>query len=195
MSDRVGLLLSVVVLLTSAMQVSDFPEAPGKLIEGRFPEPPPEPWDVFVSFCEKDRHFWERMEVHLEPIRQRGVKIYSYDMIEPGDKIRKEVRSALLTAVVAILLISADYLASDLMRQEFPDLLEQAERNGRRILWLEVGICDLSEMEKLTDYKKIGTGKPPLCRLKQPRQDEIYVELLGVVKKTLIRWHRYPQEA
>jgi hypothetical protein len=194
MSDHVGLLLSAAVLLAAAVQASDVPGMPGKLIEGRFPEPPPEPWDVFVSFCEKDRQFWERLEVHLEPMRQRGVKIYSYDMIEPGDKIRKEVRSALLSAVVSILLISADYLASDLVREEFPDLLEQAERNGGRILWLKVGICDLSEMEKFTDYKKIGTGKPPLCRLKQPKQDEIYVELLGIIRKTLVQWHRYPQK-
>jgi hypothetical protein len=194
MSNRIGLLLPAVALLAAAMRASDFPGPQGKLIEGRFPEPPPEQWDVFVSFCEKDRSFWERIEVHLEPMRQRGVKIYSYDLIEPGDKIRKEVRSALLTAVVAILLISADYLASDLMRQEFPDLLDQAERNGRRILWLQVGICDLSEMEKLTDYKEIGTGKPPLCKLKQPKQDEIYVEMLGVIRKTLIGWHRYPKD-
>jgi hypothetical protein len=126
-------------------------------------------------------------------MRRAGVKIYSYDMVEPGAVIRDEARSALLTSVVAVLLISVDYLASDLMDHELPDLLEQAEQRGTRILRLQVDNCDLSGMGRLTRYEQAGAGKSPLERLRGPRQDDIYIELLEATRKRLIERNRYPK--
>jgi hypothetical protein len=194
MSNRVGLSLpTVATLLVATMQLSAQPGNHGKVIKGRFPQPPPNTWDIFVSYCEKDQPYWERIEIHLKPMRRVGVKIYSYDMIEPGTIVRKEVRSALLTSVVVVLLISADYLASDLMGHELPDLLDQAEGRGTRMLTLQVGNCDLSDMEGLTKYQRVGARKLPLNRLKEPKQDDIYIELLGAIKKRLIECNRYPK--
>jgi hypothetical protein len=194
MRASIGALLpAVVTLLAASMQLSAHPGDPSNIIRGRFPEPPPDLWDVFVSYCEKDRPYWERIETHLTPMRRAGVKIYSYDMVEPGAVIRDEARSALLTSVVAILLISVDYLASDLMDGELPDLLEQAEQRGTRMLTLQVGNCDLSGMERLTRYQRVGARASPLNRLREPKQDDIYVELLEAIRKRLIECKRYPK--
>jgi hypothetical protein len=142
MSARVGLLLpAAVTLLTASTQLSRRPGEPNNVIKGRFPERPPDAWDVFVSYCERDQPYWERIETHLTPMRRAGVKIYSYDMVEPGAVIREDARSALLTSVVAVL--------------------------GARVL--------------------------PLNRLRGPKQDDVYVELVGAIRKRLIECNRYPK--
>jgi internalin A len=195
MRARVGRLLpTVATLLATTMQLSAQQGEPSNVIKGRFPEPPHDRWDVFVSYCARDRHYWKRIEIHLTPMCREGVKIYSYDMVEPGVVIRDEARSALLTSVVAILLISVDYLASDLMDHELPDLLEQAEHRDARILTLQVGNCDLSGMERLTRYQRVGGAEAsPLNRLRQPKQDDIYIELLKVIKRRLVECNRDPK--
>jgi hypothetical protein len=187
MSDHGRSLLPVVtaLLVATTMQRSTQPEESGKVIKGRFPDPPPDTYDVFVSYCERDQPYWDQIETHLRPMcRRYGVKVYSYDMIEPGAVIRDEARSALTTSVVTVLLISKHYLASDLLERELLDLLEQTER-GTRILRLQVGTCDLSDWDMLTKYQQVGAGKPPLDRLREPRKDEIYVELLEAIRRRL----------
>lgn len=188
------MLPTVLTLLAAPMQLRADSEDPNNVIHGPFPDPPPDSWDVFVSYCQKDQPYWGRIETHLMPIRREGVKIYSYDMVEPGIVIREEARSALLSSVVAVLLISADYLASDLMGSELPDLLERAER-GTRMLTLQVGNCDLSDIDRLTKYQRVGARMPPLNRLREPKQDDIYIELLKAIKKRLRECKRYPKDA
>jgi TIR domain len=197
MSGRVGVLLpTVFTLLAATMRPTVRSGEPDNVVKGKFPKPPPDTWDVFVSFCEKDRPYWERIKTHLEPMWREGVKIYYYDMVEPGSIIREKARSALLTSVVAVLLISADYLASDLTEHELPDLLRQAEQHGgTRMLVLQVGSCDLSGMDRLTRYQRVGARERPLNRLREPKQDDIYVELLGAIKKRLIECDRYPKSS
>jgi hypothetical protein len=196
MSNRVGSLLpTVITLLAATVGPSAHPGESDNVVRGRFPKPPPDPkiWDVFVSYCEKDKTYWERIAIHLKPMRNKGVKIYDYNMIEPGAVIEDTTQSALLTSVVAVLLISADYLASDLMQSQLLDLLKQAEERGTRMLRLDVGTYDLVEWKRFTRYQRVGgTAAPLLNRLKEPKQDVIYVELLGAIRERLIECDRYP---
>lgn len=187
MSDRGGSLLPVVVTLLAAatIQRSARPGEAGKVIKGNFPDPPPDIYDVFVSYSDKDQYYWNQIETHLQPMcRRYGVKVFCFDRMRPGDVITDKARSALATSVVTILLISKYYLASDLLERELLDLLEQTER-GTRILRLQVGTCDLSDWGVLTKYHQVGAGKPPLNRLREPKQDEIYVELLEAIRERL----------
>lgn len=193
MTYRTYLLLPTVVTLLSAFQLSPPQGPPDNVVEGRFPKPPTEPWDVFVSYCAKDQRYWKRIKLHLTRLRREGTRIYSHDIVEPGSVIQEEARYALETSVVAVLLISIDYIASDLMENELPDLLEQAEQRGTRMLRLQVGNCNLSGMDRLTKYKRVGARRPPLNRLREPNQDDIYAELTEVIEKTLTVRKRLPK--
>jgi hypothetical protein len=56
--------------------------------------------------------------------------------IQPGDDWKEEIRTALDRAQAAVLLISADFFASDFIDEtELPPLLAAAEAKGVRI-WL-----------------------------------------------------------
>jgi hypothetical protein len=175
------------------------PEKTGKVIVGPFPEPPEDRWDVFISYSSADRSFAERIRTHLKPIENSGVKIFDYDMVEPGAVVRDEARNALSTSVVAVLLISADYIASDLiMNHDLPDLLERAEEKGEhggrtRILRLNARTADLSDMPRLIKYQEVGAGKRPLDLLPKPEREVIYVDLLKAIKRRLKECGRYPK--
>ena len=197
MINRVGSLLPIIVPLLAVMGPGSHSGESHNVIRSRFPQPPPDSdrSDVFISYCEKDQAYLERIEIHLKPIRDKGVQIYRYDMVEPGAVVKDEAQSALFTSVVAVLLISADYLASDLMQHELPDLLERAEVGGTRVLRLDVGTCDLSDWERLTRYQRVAGNAPPLNRLRGSRQDVIYVELLKAIKKRLIECGRYAKSS
>lgn len=193
MNDRTVLRLPVAVALLAVVQFGPTPRGPDNVIEGKFPKPPQDPWDVFVSYCPKDRRYWKRIAIHLTRLVRGGARIYSYDMVEAGTKIKEEARYALRSSVVAVLLVSIDYIASDLMENELPALLDQAEQRGTRMLRLQVGNCNLSGMDRLTQYQQVGAREPPLNRLREPNQDDIYSELTDLIEKVLRQHQRYPK--
>src|SRR6478752_1167661 len=91
---------------------------------------------VFISYNHNDRSWLKRLRIHLRPIeRELDVTVWADTRLEGGDHWRDEIEAALHSAAVAILLISADFLASDFIAEnELPTLLERARHNGTDII-------------------------------------------------------------
>jgi len=79
---------------------------------------------VFISYSHHDVKWLERLRVHLKPlIRKQVVDLWDDTRISPGMDWRREIDTALSAASVAVLLISADFLASDfIVDNELPVL-------------------------------------------------------------------------
>jgi HEAT repeat protein len=133
---------------------------------------------VFVSYSRQDSEWLKRLRVHLKPIERQGlIDLWDDGRIRPGEPWKEAIARALDEATVAVLLVSADFLASEFVDQnELPPLLERAERAGVTILPLIVGDC-LLEAHELGRYQSVNSLSRPLKRLSDGEQDEVYVAL------------------
>ena len=122
-------------------------------------EEKPERTDVFISYSHADKEWLSRLQVHLKPLeRDHKIAIWADTKLRGGDKWRIEIDKALAKAKVAILLISADFMASDFIAgNELPPLLKAAENDGVLILPIIIGhsggftISSLSQFQALND--------------------------------------------
>ena len=101
---------------------------------------------IFVSYCHQDKEYIDRLLVHLKPLEQDGrVDLWVDTGIHAGDLWKKEIEKALEQSSIAILLVSADFLASDFIRNnELPPILKSAESKGTRILPVVLKPCRFS---------------------------------------------------
>jgi len=115
--------------------------------------------EVFISYSRRDAYWLERLQVHLKPLeREHLIEYWDDTRILAGDRWREEIRAALARAQAAILLISADFLASDfIFDEELLPLLESAQKEGLTVLPLIVApsrfsrTVELSELQAFND--------------------------------------------
>jgi hypothetical protein len=69
---------------------------------------------IFVAYSQGDSAWLERLKTHLRPLVRGGtLELWEDTQLKPGTRWREEIEQALGRASVAVLLISADFLASD----------------------------------------------------------------------------------
>ena len=87
--------------------------------------------NVFVSYSHDDNPQWlKRVQVHLKPLARDGkLDLWDDTGIKPGQLWHEQIKVALAHADVAVLLISADFYASDFIAKiELPPLLDATDR-------------------------------------------------------------------
>jgi len=141
--------------------------------------------NVFVSYCHADATWLERLKVHLRPLTRQGAfSLWDDTRISPGQAWQEEVAAALARARVAVLLVSADFLASDfVVNNELPPLLHRAASGGVLILPVVIGPCLFSEHEELARYQCVNPPKKPLSLMANPDAETVLVSLARSVDK------------
>ncbi len=133
---------------------------------------------VFISYSHKDKKWLDRVKVHLDPLeRNHGVTIWQDSKLRGGDRWRAEIDRALATTRVAVLLISADFLASDFIaHHELPPLLKAAQRAGATILPLIISDSAFLDSE-LAAFQAINPTDQPLNTLNEGQIEQVLVQL------------------
>src|SRR5579871_4005742 len=116
---------------------------------------------AFISYSHRDKEYLERLRVHLRYFERAGaLNIWDDTRIIVGSKWREEIKRAIGSARVAILLISADFLASDFIAEnELPPLLAAAQEEGAVIIPTILKHCAFEDSE-LSQFQAVEQAQP-----------------------------------
>ncbi len=111
---------------------------------------------VFFSYSHADKQWLEKIKTALKPLlRSDQLSEWDDQQIEAGDKWREEIKNALASAKVGVLLVSQSFLASEFISSdELPDLLEAAEKNELVLIPVAIEPCTY-EYSDLKDYQTL----------------------------------------
>ncbi len=107
--------------------------------------------------------------------------------LNQGQQWKREIEKAIQSAKVVILLVSADFLASDFIaNNELPPLLAAAETEGATILSVIIKPSSYMQTESISQYQAINQPNKPLANMSVADRDKVFSELtnriVGVLK-------------
>jgi hypothetical protein len=142
---------------------------------------------VFISYSHKDSKWLERAKVHLATlVRNRRIDVWDDTVIRVGDRWRSDIEQAISTCRAALLLLSADFLASEFIHNDelLPILRRARDRTSLVIFGLVVSAIDF-ENSGLADIQMINSPKRPLNKLKRGEREELLAQVAETVRRTL----------
>jgi internalin A len=140
---------------------------------------------VFISYSHKDKKWLTRLRDHLTPFVRNGLEVWDDTRIKPGSKWKAEIASALARAKVAVLLVSPHFLASEFIaRQELPPLLDAANKDGLKILWIAVSASAYQETE-IAGYQAAHDPSIALDRRSEPSYNKELVAICRTIKESI----------
>lgn len=131
---------------------------------------------VFISYSHEDRSYLDRLKVHLKGAeRIAEIDIWDDNKIKSGDLWRKEIEDALQSASSAILLVSADFIASDFIaNNELPPLLQKAKEKGARIIPVIVKPCLFTSHPELSVFQAINDPSRTLIEVSEGEREGVF---------------------
>jgi len=91
---------------------------------------------------------------------------------------REEIKNAIESAKVAVLLVSADFLASDFIAtDELPSLLNAAQEDGATILPVIVSPSRFRHTQSLSQFQTVNNPSKPLTSMDKHKREEVFVQV------------------
>lgn len=165
----------------------------GRLLEGAVKvEPKPESLfnnHVFISYSHADSRWLDQLLRHLRPlVREELIKVFSDRSIRIGADWRAEIRAALDASSITILLISADFLASDfIIDEELPRLLAGAASRGTIIMSVIVGPSLFEMVPSLSQFQTANPPSRPLSAMRPSEWNKVLVDLAREIHRVVSR--------
>lgn len=145
---------------------------------------------VFISYSHRDSEWLELFRKFLGVLENAGIiKFWDDSSIKPGEPWEDAIRRALDTACAAVLLVSQDFLVSKFITTyELPRILSDAQRQGKKVFWLQVSPStvfnshkEITVFQSLTENPKIS-----LAELKPIRRQKLLVEISEKLQEALL---------
>ena len=145
------------------------------------------PLKIFISYSHKDEKFKDELVTMLAGLQRRGiVDAWQDRRIEAGDEWNKSIQDAMNDCDLALLLVSADYLASRFIQEEEqPKLLQRRQEMQLRVIPIIVRPCTWQSEPVLKDLQALPKdGKAVITFSKENGdRDQVWTDIATVIEK------------
>jgi hypothetical protein len=142
------------------------------------------PIEIFISYSHKDEALREQLGTHLSLLRREGVIDEWHDRrIDAGQEWAGEIDAHLNSAAVILLLVSADFLASDYCYNlEMKRALERHDARDARVIPVILRPVDWrgALFGKLQALPKDGKAVTSW-----PNQDEAFTDIAAAIRRVV----------
>lgn len=144
---------------------------------------------IFISYSTDDKKWLDQILPHLRPlVRNESIHVFSNKNIQIGQDWRGEIRDALESASIAILLVSPNFLASDfIMSQELPPLLAAAEERGVVIMPVIVDHFLYEMVPSLARFQAVNPPDRPLSAMRPSERSRVLAGLTRRISEVIGR--------
>lgn len=127
---------------------------------------------LFVCYAHSDASFLREIETHLKPLTgEEGLALWSDKQIEAGADWEQRINTALTGADAAIVLVSAEALASNyIMTKELP-VIEARHKEGLAVYVINVSASLAADHPFLGRLQWVNKPEEPLSELTKPLRD------------------------
>jgi hypothetical protein len=145
------------------------------------------PVRVFYSYSHADGRMLERLQKHLAMLRRHGLISEWHDRdIEAGAEWRDEIARELDRADLILLLISADFLASDFCyEQEMVQAVARAERGETTVIGVMLRPVDGWELSPFARFQVVPRNARPITQWASA--DEAYSDVAASIRSAIER--------
>ncbi len=142
---------------------------------------------IFIGYTDEDEVWLDRLMLMLKPfLAKTGLNIWSNKSIEAGETIESEIQTALESAKVAVLLVSAEFLADDsTWKRELPYCIEAAHKDELELLWIPVRASAYQDTE-LVEFRAVHNPERPLNSLSESDKDQALLDIAERIKTALL---------
>jgi O-acetyl-ADP-ribose deacetylase (regulator of RNase III) len=139
---------------------------------------------VFISYSHKDARWLKHLQTMLKPY-VGSFAIWNDTHIAAGSNWRQEIQDALVSAKLAVLLVSPDFLESPFITEhELPLILEAAKKKGLRILWVYLRPCAYA-VTPIGTYQAAHNITHPLSRLNVPKREDMLLTICQTINAAM----------
>lgn len=141
---------------------------------------------MYTFLKKRKKQIINKLKSYLRPLEIANILNY-WDILKLKQvrSGKKEIKTALDEAKIAILLVSVDFLASDFIDEnELPPLLKAAEQDQAIILSVIIRPCSF-QRTPLNEYQTVNPLNQPLSGMSKHAQEMLFVKLADTIEKKL----------
>ena len=148
------------------------------------PTPRTDGYELFYSFSTKDESLRIQLETHLAMLkREKLIREWHFQKIPPGTAFRDEIDKHLTTARIILLLVSADFLASDYCYTiEMKRAIERHKKGSAVVIPIILRECDWDKAP-FADLEALPKNAKPVTSWRD--KDKAFTDIAKGIRRTI----------
>lgn len=141
--------------------------------------------NIFISYSHQDEEWLKRLKVHLNGLAKyyNTIDVWDDKRLRAGDRWNKEITKALCNSNVALLLVSANFIASDyIQNNELQPILKKAENNGVKIIPIFVSPVAVLDESGIGSFQGANNPTRTLSECTSAEVERILANLMTDIK-------------